>query len=66
VRGFLETSHRLHAGEVVSIVTGKGLRSQGPPVLEPLVRALLEGDLARFVAGFTRDSARGRFVVRVR
>ena len=66
VADFVRTCARSESGQVVAIVTGKGLHSAGAPRLEPLVRRLLDGELARFVAGFSRDSARGRFLVRVR
>ncbi len=66
VRNLLMTSTRHGSGQVVRIVTGKGNRSAGGPVLMPLVRRLLETNLARFVAEFALDRDGGSFLVRLK
>ena len=66
VRNLLMTGSREGPGQVVRIITGKGNRSQGGPVLMPLVRGLLETSLASFVAEFTVDRDGGSFLVRLK
>ncbi len=66
VRNLLMTSSREGPGQVVRIITGKGNRSQGGPVLMPLVRRLLETSLASFVAEFAVDRDGGSFLVRLK
>ena len=50
---FLKRQSLTASGRVVHIITGKGLRSEGAPVLPGLVRDLLEYDLS----GLVRESA---------
>jgi hypothetical protein len=50
---------------VVRIVTGKGIGSPGRPVLLPLVRRLLEGELARYVDALSLDTDGGSYLVRI-
>ena len=66
VRDFVLTSTRNGSGQVIRIVTGKGNRSAGGPVLMPLVRELLQTSLAPFVAEFTLDRDGGSFLVRLK
>ncbi len=66
VRNLLMTSTRDSPGQVVRIITSKGNRSAGQPVLTPLVRRLLETGLASFVAEFAVDRDGGSFLVRLK
>jgi DNA-nicking Smr family endonuclease len=53
-------------GAVVRVITGRGNRSGGRPVLKPLVRELLEGRLARYVNRWTVEPGGGAYIVEVR
>jgi DNA-nicking Smr family endonuclease len=66
VRGFLAGWARRGPGRVVHIITGKGRRSEGPPVLRGLVGRLLKGELARLVAESALDEDDGGYKVRLR
>jgi DNA-nicking Smr family endonuclease len=66
LRGFLEGWARQEPGAVVRIVTGKGARSQGAPVLRTRVLELLQGELARQVEDWAVDQGGGAYLVRVR
>lgn len=66
MRSLLETWRRRQPGAVLHIITGKGQRSAGAPVLRGLVKGLLQGDLREFVAEWSRDDAEGGYKVRVR
>lgn len=57
---------RRHPGAVVHVITGKGKRSAGRPVLSGAVAALLKEGLAPRVADWCRDVDEGGFLVRVR
>lgn len=54
------------SGSVVHIITGRGLGSNGRPVLGPRVRALLDGQLGPLVEEFEKDLDQGGFFVRRR
>ena len=49
VRDFLRTRSVDASGRVVHVITGRGNRSEGVPVLPGLVRDLLASELAEFV-----------------
>jgi DNA-nicking Smr family endonuclease len=66
VRGFLEAWSRREPGAVVRIVTGKGARSEGAPVLRTLVLELLTGALAAQVEDWAGEVGGGAYLVRVR
>ena len=66
VPDFILTSTRVASGQVVRIVTGKGIGSAGKPVLLPLVRQWLETDLARYVDTVSLDTDGGSYLVRMR
>lgn len=66
VTSFLQTNARRRPGALLHIVTGRGRGSVAGPVLRPLVKRLLTGELARFVAAMGRDVDDGGFVVRLR
>ena len=63
---FLDRHARTSAGEVVRIVTGRGARSPGPPVLQGVVRDAINGWLAYRVAEWAVDVGSGAYLVRVR
>ena len=65
VRGFLAGQARTTPGQVVQIITGKGNRSAGGPVLPSLTRELLEGDCAPFVSEFAAQPGGGGYMVRL-
>lgn len=62
---FFERVARTSRGEVVRIVTGRGARSQGPPVLQGVVRDALTGWLVDRVAEWAVDVGSGAYLVRV-
>jgi DNA-nicking Smr family endonuclease len=66
VRGFIEAWARREPGAVVRIVTGKGARSTGAPVLRTLVHDLLTGALRTSVDDWAVDQGGGAYLVRVR
>jgi DNA-nicking Smr family endonuclease len=54
------------SGAVVRVITGRGNRSPGGPVLRPLVRELLQGRLAPLVADYAVQTGGGAYLIRVR
>ena len=66
VRDFVEMWRSRQPDAVLRIVTGKGLRSEGAPVLRERVRELLTGPLARRVDDFVLEMGSGSYLVRVR
>jgi DNA-nicking Smr family endonuclease len=54
------------SGRVVHIITGKGNRSEGAPVLPGLVRDLLDDDLTRLVREVAGLPGGGGVAVRLR
>jgi DNA-nicking Smr family endonuclease len=46
---------RRHRGEIVHVVTGKGVHSDGRAVLLPFVRSLLKGSLRGYVNELSED-----------
>ncbi len=54
------------SGAVVRVITGRGNRSPGGPVLRPLVRDLLTGRLAPVVEDYAVESGGGAYLIRVR
>jgi DNA-nicking Smr family endonuclease len=66
VRDFIRTHARVSSGRVIHVVTGKGRGSAGRPVLPGVVRKVLGGDVARFVAEFDRDLDEAGFLVRLK
>lgn len=66
LRDFLTTCTRVGRGQVVRVITGKGKGSPDGPVLEPLVRRLLAGSLAPYVAAYTAEPGGGSYLVRVK
>ena len=66
VRSFLSLSARRWPGSVVHIITGKGNRSAGRPVLRGAVAGMLRGELAPRVADWAKDIDEGGFLIRLR
>jgi DNA-nicking Smr family endonuclease len=66
VRQFVEAWRTRRPGTVLRIVTGKGTRSQGPPVLRGRVRELLTGPLSGRVEDFVLERGGGSYLIRVR
>ena len=63
---FLVGWSRRRSGAVVRVITGRGNRSPGGPVLRPLVRALLSGRLAPVVEDYVVETGGGAYLIRVR
>ena len=66
VRNLLTSHSRTSSGRVVHIITGKGVRSDGVPVLHGLVREMLTGEMAEHVEEYAGMMGGGGWVVRVR
>jgi DNA-nicking Smr family endonuclease len=66
VRDFIETQSRIAGGQVVHIITGRGLGSRGRPVLPGAVRNALKGEAARFVQEFDRDLDDAGYLVKLK
>ena len=52
-------------GRVVHVITGKGTRSEGAPVLPDLVREMLQHDLSRMVSEWAGLHGGGGFAARM-
>lgn len=63
---FLDRLGRTSPGQVVRVITGRGARSAGPPVLQGVVRDALNGWLSDRVAEWAVDVGSGAYLVRVR
>ncbi len=66
VEFFLDRWARSEPGAVLRIITGKGARSPGTPVLRGRVRELLDEELTGVVQEWAVDAGGGGFLVRVR
>jgi len=66
VADFLRTQARIGPGQVVHVITGRGRGSAGKPVLPGVVRRVLSGDVARFVAQWDKDLDEAGFLVRLK
>jgi len=66
VRDFILTHARISRGRVVHVITGRGRGSAGAPVLPGVVRRVLRGDVAPWVAEFDRDLDEAGYLIRIR
>jgi DNA-nicking Smr family endonuclease len=66
VKDFIATQARISRGKVVHIITGRGMGSEGRPVLPGAVRRALASETHRFVEEFDRDLDEAGFLVRLR
>lgn len=66
VKRFIESAARHSPGTLVHVITGKGRGSEGGPVLKPVVRQLLGGELGRLTREWAADPDGGGFLVRLR
>lgn len=66
VEGFLRAMTVREPGGVVRIITGRGVRSPGPPVLQEAVRDALTGWLSELVDDWAVDRGGGAYLVRLR
>src|SRR5258708_3623735 len=66
LESFLSRWSHSKPGVVIRVITGRGNRSDGDPVLKPLVRDLLDGRLARYVERYTMEQGGGACLVQVR
>ncbi len=65
VRFFFQRHAATSPGRVVHIITGKGTRSEGEPVLPGLVREMLQDDLSGAVEEWAGLHGGGGFAVRI-
>ncbi len=67
VRDFILTHARISRNEVIHVITGRGRRSRGRPVLPGVVRRVLSSDaVARHVSEWDRDLDEAGFLIRLR
>jgi DNA-nicking Smr family endonuclease len=65
VRHFFQRHAETSRGRVVHVITGKGTRSQGAPVLPGLVREMLQYDLNQLVSEWAGLHGGGGFAARI-
>lgn len=65
VDAFVRSWAMRQAGAVVRIITGRGVGSEGAPVIQRRVREQLSGALAEWVGEWAVDIGGGAFLVRV-
>lgn len=65
LRFFFQRHAATSPGRVVHVITGKGTRSQGPPVLPGLVREMLQEDLSLVVSEWAGLHRGGGFAARI-
>ena len=66
VKDFVRTHARISKGQVVHIITGRGLGSRGKAVLPGAVRRALGSEVARFVQEFDKDLDEAGYLVRLK
>jgi len=66
VRRFIDTWARREPGAILRIITGKGARSEGAPVLRALTLDLITGELDHQVDEWAVEVGGGAYLVRVR
>jgi DNA-nicking Smr family endonuclease len=66
VKDFVATHARIYRGQVLHIITGRGMGSGGKAVLPGAVRRALTSELSRFVDEFDRDLDEAGFLVRLK
>ena len=66
LEAFLKRVAVSEPGGVVRIVTGKGARSSGAPLIRDMVRDALNGWLAHSVGDWSIDLGAGAYLVRVK
>ncbi len=62
---FLERVVHTNPGRVVRVITGRGNRSAGMPILQPLVRRLLAAEVGNRVNRFVPDAGGGAFLIEI-
>ena len=65
VQFFFQRHATTSPGRVVHVITGKGTRSEGAPVLPDLVREMLQHDLSRMVSEWAGLHGGGGFAARI-
>ncbi len=65
VRSFLDTWQLRRPGAILRIITGRGNRSSGAPVLLEAVRELLNGERGHQISEVIPDAGGGGWVVRL-
>jgi len=66
VKDFVATHARISRGQVLHIITGRGMGSGGKAVLPGAVRRALTSEISRFVEEFDRDLDEAGFLVRLK
>ncbi|MEO8449563.1 MAG: Smr/MutS family protein [Gemmatimonadota bacterium] len=62
----LTSFHRRNRGELVHIITGKGRRSIGAPVLRSRIKTVLQAELGAIIKAFGTDLDEGGWLVRLK
>jgi len=65
VKDFVATHARISRGQVLHIITGRGLGSRGRAVLPGAVRKALDSEVRRYVDEYDRDLDEAGFLVRL-
>jgi DNA-nicking Smr family endonuclease len=63
---FLDRAAAARPGSVVRVITGRGTRSPGQPILQSVVREAFTGWLGHRVADWVVDVGGGAYLVRVK
>lgn len=66
LEGFVRSHAAQHAGAVVEVITGKGNRSTNGPVLQGMVRDVLDHELASFVDDVSLARGGGSWLVKLK
>ena len=66
VKDFVATQARISRGQVIHIITGRGLGSGGKAVLPGAVRRALNSEIRLFIDEFDRDLDESGFLVRLK
>lgn len=63
--GFLKSAQQRHPGGLLHLITGRGKRSAGGPVLKPLVKTALAAAPMTIIHAWGKDDNDGGFLVRL-
>jgi DNA-nicking Smr family endonuclease len=66
VRSFVEAWSRRESGAILRIITGKGLNSEGPPVLRTMLLELLNDGLSHRIDDWAGETGGGSYLVRLK
>ena len=63
---FLDRWEHQHPGAVLEVVTGRGSRSAGAPVLQPTIERALQSEFAGRIEQWVHQPGGGAFLLRLR